>query len=69
MAVETVPNMGVLTSPHGRPGGGNGMEGDVRTERCADGTKQTPRVICRFYPKILPRCMGLMGTTSETAPE
>jgi hypothetical protein len=42
---ETVPNMGVLTSPRGRPAGGRGWNGGMTIElSSADGTKQTHEV-------------------------
>ena len=44
LGLETVPNMGVLTSAHGRPGAG-GMEWRVTIELSgADGTKLTHEV-------------------------
>src|ERR1700722_8789440 len=43
MRTETVPNMGVLTSAHGRPGAGMEWRGTIELSG-ADGTKQTYEV-------------------------
>ena len=62
---ETVPNMGVLTSAHGRPGAGMEWRVTIEFPNGADGTKQTHEVARRWRHRLPLSPLDPLGLTLD----